>query len=166
MKILPDMYQKDIFSINYEKLKSKKISVLLFDFDNTLIEKGNSSANEKIEKLMKSLKKDFTVYVVSNSINSKKLKSVCNKLDLPYISFSRKPLKFGFKKLNFSVDNSNIAMIGDQIITDCLGAIRMGYFSILIDPISKNEFFLTKINRLLEEYFLKKINIKRGSYYD
>ena len=29
---LPDMYQKNILEINYEKLKKKKIKVLLFDF--------------------------------------------------------------------------------------------------------------------------------------
>ena len=57
-------------------------------------------------------------------------------------------------------------MIGDQLITDIWGANRMDYFSILIDPISKKEWPLTKFNRVLEGLVFKRINKKRGSYYD
>ena len=37
MKIfIPDIYQKSIFTINYDKLKKKGIKCLLFDLDNTI----------------------------------------------------------------------------------------------------------------------------------
>lgn len=36
MKYLPDMYKKNIFDINYDKLKKKGIKCLIFDLDNTL----------------------------------------------------------------------------------------------------------------------------------
>ena len=166
IRFIPDVYQKDIFSVNYIKLKKNNIKVLLFDFDNTLIEKGNDNIKENTIKLIKKLKKDFDVYVVSNSINSKKLKKVCEKLDLPYISGSRKPFKRGYKKLNLGVKTSEVAMIGDQLITDVIGAHRMGYYSILIDPITSHELLITKINRIAEVIVFKRNKIKRGNYYD
>ena len=56
-KFIPNMYKKDIFSIDYSFLKDKGIKVLLFDFDNTLIEKGNYIINDKTIKLISKLKK-------------------------------------------------------------------------------------------------------------
>lgn len=159
------MYKKDIYSIDYKVLKDKyNIKVLLFDFDNTIIEHKNNKLDDDAVKLFKKLKKDFLVYVVSNSLNSKKLGSLCSILDVPYILGSFKPLPIGYNKLKFkSIKSSEIATIGDQILTDVYGSKRMGYFSILVDPInSDTEVITTKINRLFENKIFK----KRGKYYD
>ena len=46
----------------------------------------------------------------------------------------------------------------------------MGIFTILIKPISNDEFFYTKISRLIEKKIIKKLEkknlFKRGNYYD
>ena len=166
-KFIPNMYVKNIFEIDYKKLKDRDIKVLLFDFDNTIIEKGNNVIDKKTLKFLNSLKSDFIIYVVSNSLNKSKLNLVCSKLDLPYIGNARKPFKSGYKKLKFkSIKNEQIAMIGDQLITDVWGANKMGYFSILIDPITNNEHIWTKINRVFERIIQKKNHIERGKYYD
>lgn len=166
-KFIPNMYVKNIFEIDYKKLKDRDIKVLLFDFDNTIIEKGNNVIDKKTLKFLNSLKSNFIIYVVSNSLNKSKLNLVCSKLDLPYIGNARKPFKSGYKKLKFkSIKNEQIAMIGDQLITDVWGANKMGYFSILIDPITNNEHIWTKINRVFERIIQKKNHIERGKYYD
>ena len=167
INLKPDMYKKDVYSINYKKLKKLGIKVLLFDFDNTLIEMGNYDISKKTIQLFNELRSDFIIYVVSNSIHVSKLKKVTDKLEVPYIKDSRKPFKKGFKKLKLkSIQNSEIAMIGDQIMTDVLGGKRMNYFTVLVDPINYNEMLFTKINRLLEKREFKKNNMKRGGYYD
>lgn len=166
-KFKPNMYVKNIFEIDYKKLKDHDIKVLLFDFDNTIIEKGNNVIDKKTLKFLNSLKSNFIIYVVSNSLNKSKLNLVCSKLDLPYIGNARKPFKSGYKKLKFkNIKNEQIAMIGDQLITDVWGANKMGYFSILIDPITNNEHIWTKVNRVFERKIQKKNHIERGKYYD
>ena len=136
-------------------------------FDNTLIEKGNYLIDDKTTKLFKELKKQFNIYIVSNSLNKSKLKKISGILNVPYIKDSRKPFKKGFKKLKLKdIKPEQIAMIGDQVITDVLGSNRMRYFSILIDPINNDEWLLTRINRIIENIILKKNKTKRGSYYD
>ena len=166
-KFIPDMYKKNIYLIDYKKLKKIGIKVLLFDFDNTLIEKGNYLIDDKTTKLFKELKKQFNIYIVSNSLNKSKLKKISGILNVPYIKDSRKPFKKGFKKLKLKdIKPEQIAMIGDQVITDVLGSNRMRYFSILIDPINNDEWLLTRINRIIENIILKKNKTKRGSYYD
>lgn len=165
-KFFPNMYAKDIYSIDYKKLKLNGIKVLLFDFDNTLIEKGNYKINKEAVRLIKALKKDFLIYIVTNSIHIRKLRKVCEELDVIYVSGSRKPFKRGFKKIPLKNSSSEIAMIGDQLITDVWGGNRMNYYTILIDPINNNELLSTKINRVIEKIIFKKINVKRGEYYD
>ena len=164
----PDIYKKNVFSIDYNSLKKKGIKVLLFDFDNTIIVKGKYSVDDKMIKLFKSLKKDFIVYILTNSIHIRKINMISKQLDTSYIKGARKPFKAGFKKLEKKlnkVKSNQIAMIGDQLMTDVLGGKKMGYLTILIDPINNDELLFTKINRLIEKREFKKNNIKRGEYY-
>ena len=165
-RFVPDMYVKSILDINYSKLKEKGIKVLLFDFDNTIIAHKVYTLDKKYIELLKELRKDFKIYIISNSFNSKKLSTLCGKLDLPYLGKSLKPLSFGFRRLKLEEKREEIAMIGDQLITDVYGSKKMRYFSILVDPISrKNEIIFTRINRKLEEFVMKGNNLKRGEYY-
>lgn len=81
-----------------------------------------------------------------------------------------KPLSKGYKKLKFkSIKNNQIAMIGDQLLTDVWGAKRMGYMAILTDPIKEEkDMILTKINRFIEKLIFNNKNnsLERGHYYD
>ena len=118
--------------------------------------------------LEKIIKKDFDIYILSNSFNTKKLDKISKTIDIPFIGYSLKPFSFGYRRLKLSNSRKEIAMIGDQMITDVWGAKRMGYFSILIDPIDmKSEIIFTKFNRMVEENLLAKAKkVKRGKYYD
>ena len=55
-RYLPDVYSKNVLSINYDKLKKKKIKCLIFDLDNTLVpihtedRSKNKGFNNKIKK--------------------------------------------------------------------------------------------------------------------
>lgn len=168
-KLIPNAYQKDILNINYEKLKEKKVKILIFDFDNTIMEYKNTNLKKEIEELLKKLKKDFEIYVVSNSIKTKKLEPICEKLDITFVNKSMKPLKKGYKKLEIdNIKPSQIAAIGDQLLTDVYGANKMGYYSILTDPLKKeNEVISTKFNRMIENIIMKKTKkLIRGEYYE
>ena len=56
-------------------------------------------------------------------------------------------------------------MIGDQIFTDVWGAKRMKIYSILVEPLSKNDPFRVKWQRPIENFiiknYLKNYNILR-----
>ena len=52
MEILkPTIYQKNIFSIDYDKLLKSNIKNLLFDIDNTIATTKEKSPNQKVIKL-------------------------------------------------------------------------------------------------------------------
>lgn len=70
----------------------------------------------------------------------------------------------GFKKATdlLNLDKSKIASIGDQIFTDVLGANLFGITSIFVEPISKEDYLITKIKRPIEECIIKKYKKKNN----
>ncbi len=165
----PKMYYQDIFSINYSLLKKQKIKNLIFDLDNTIADSKTSKPNKEMIKLFKELKaKGFTIYIMSNAFK-KRVTAFATILDVKAYHLSLKPLLITFKRL-IKENNLNIqetAMIGDEIFTDIKGANKIGLLSILVDRLTKHDYFLTRISRIRENNLFKKTNIiKRGEYYE
>lgn len=170
MEILkPTIYQKDIFSIDYDKLLESNIKNLLFDIDNTIATTNEKSPNQKVIKLFEQLKrKGFNLYILTNALK-KRATSFGSKLNVKTYYFSMKPSSRNYNKLikenNLEIEHT--AAIGDQIYTDIKGANKLGITSILVDPIAKHEFITTKINRIKENKLISKTNIiKKGEYYE
>lgn len=171
-KYIPKMYKKNIFDVNYEKLKKNGIKCILFDLDNTLLTVNSNKIDKKIGNFINKLKKDFSIYVISNNSNKKRLEIVTNTLDIPYIYFALKPLSFGFKKIikKYGYKPNEMCIIGDQIVTDVLGGNRIGIFTILIEPLESKELKITSINRFLERKIIQKMEnlgkFKKGVFYE
>ena len=169
---LPDKYYKNIYEINYQKLKENGIKCLLFDLDNTLVPPHVDKPNKKIRDLFDNLKElGFKVIIMSNS-GKKRLTPFKDELIIDCSASSFKPLKKKFLKIlkEYKLDISEIAIIGDQLLTDILGGNRAGITTILVNPISKKDIIYTKLNRKLEKFIekrlLKKELFNRGKYYD
>ncbi len=47
---------------------------------------------------------------------------------------------------------NEIAVVGDQIFTDILGANRCKMYSILVEPIEEKDIFITLLKRPIEKY--------------
>lgn len=171
-KYIPDMYQKNIFSIDYQKLLNKGIKCILFDLDNTLVPITNCKPNEEVKKLFNDLKdKGFKVIIFSNS-TKKRLKNFKDELQVECISSARKPMKNKFLYVleNYQLNINEVAIIGDQILTDIVGGNKVGIMTILVTPISDKDFFITKFNRIRERHIMKKLRNKdlfsKGRYYE
>ena len=168
---VPDIYQKNIYDIDYEKLKKMGIKCLLFDLDNTLVPVKTDVPSKKVKELFNLLSKDFKVIILSNS-NKKRLTPFKDILNVDVSASSKKPLKNKYLKIMrvYQFKEYEIAAIGDQLLTDILGANRIGITSILINPIGEYEKFGTKINRFFEKFVyiaLKRKNIlEKGKYYE
>ena len=59
---LPDRYYKNIYQVDYMKLKEDGIKCLLFDLDNTIVPPNVKKPDKKIRDLIDNLKElDFKV---------------------------------------------------------------------------------------------------------
>jgi uncharacterized protein len=158
-KCIPHAYHASIFEIPYKKLKEQGIKSLFFDLDNTIIAYDDEILTQKHIDLLNDLKKDFQIVVISNT-NYKRVKKALTHLDVPYIWYAKKPLKFGFKKAMRMVDSTKdeTIVIGDQLMTDIFGGSRFGIKSILIRSVKrKSDRWITQFNRKIEKIILKKL---------
>lgn len=166
-KFIPKLYQKNVFQINYDKLKIKGIRLLIFDLDNTLSLIDESVPSYEIKKLINRLSKDFKILVASNN-KEKRVKLFCQELKCDYIYSSLKPTKklWCFVKKKYGLKNKQIAIIGDQLVTDIFLGNRFGMYPILVDPKGEKDLKITSINRFIETKIKKKIGFKKGVYYE
>lgn len=171
MKYLPDIYQKDIFQIDYKNLKERGIKCLLFDLDNTLALAKSDVVSEEVKQLIKKLKKDFKVIIVSNSPKGR-VRKFASLLGVSYCSFSFKPSIRTLLKIKrkYGVVSREIAIIGDQFMTDMIYGFRGKILKILVDPLSDKELKVTGINRYFEKKIIAKYTkakvFMKGGYYN
>ena len=98
-KFKPDMYKKDIYEINYEKLQDLGIKYLFFDLDNTIITYKENMPNDKIMTLFFRLEEmGFKLFIFSNSYE-KRLLPFKEKLNVEIYFSSMKPFKKNYKKV-------------------------------------------------------------------
>lgn len=162
MNIYPNIYLSRVQEITQQMLEENNISGLILDVDNTLIDYYKNMP-EGVEQWCKSLKQEgFKFCIVSNSNKKEKVETVAKILEIPYIYFAKKPLKRGLKKAAniMGVQPAKVAVVGDQIFTDILGANRTGMFSILVEPIEEKDIFITLIKRPIENYIKKQYQEK------
>ena len=158
MILFPDMYYKNVQSIDLNDLKKYNVKGIAIDVDNTLIDYKQVVSDEVIDWVKKIKNAGYKICILSNSNNKIKVKKVADVLELDYIMVAKKPFKTGFKKVlkHLDLPNENIAVIGDQVFTDVLGANRMDMISIYVEPINKKEYWYTKWKRPIEAFILDK----------
>ena len=169
---VPDMYQKSIYSIDYKKLLSRGIKCLLFDLDNTIVPVKEKNPNEKIKEFFAELKTmGFKVIIFSNSPKSQ-LKPFKDELEVDCSASSRKPKSKKFLQVLdlYGYGVSEVAIIGDEILTDVLGGNRIGITTILVNPIGKKDLLGAKYRRIYERHIMKKLRnrdlFSKGRYYE
>lgn len=153
----PTWMVKSIYSIKAEQLKEQGIKAVLVDLDNTLIAWNQPEATaESIAWIQKIKKTGIQVLILSNN-SGDRIKKVAEILDVGYVPRSLKPtvraFKIAEKKLDLTADE--MVMIGDQLITDVLGANRYQLRSILVKPLLASDAWNTKFNRFIETRIMR-----------
>ena len=168
---VPDIYQKDIYSIDYDVLISRGIKFLIFDLDNTLVGIKERHSREETKKLFDNLKiKGFKIIIASNSFKNR-VKTIANELRVNYIFRTKKPhtdkIDEYIKNTNYGIDE--IAIIGDSMMDDVVCGNTIGITTILLDQIGKLEYPYARFKRIKEKKIQKKLRDKdlftKGRYY-
>ncbi|MGI6781855.1 MAG: YqeG family HAD IIIA-type phosphatase [Acholeplasmataceae bacterium] len=164
---VPNYFYEDIYKIDYIKLKDKGINTLFFDLDNTLIPYDVKYIPEKLIQFLKQLEEEFKILIITNNNYKRTRLAVGN--NFKFLASAKKPFKkCYYKALNLTNSQiSEVCAIGDQMMTDVIGAKKLGIKTILVNPIDpKSEGIPTKINRFRESRLLKKIKRNDPELYD
>ena len=158
MNLYPKIYLNNVKEITYELLQENNIKGLILDVDNTLLDYYKNMP-VGVEQWCKDLqKRNIKFCIASNSNKREKIKGVSEKLGIPYVFFAKKPLKMGLNKAKniMGLKSEEVAVVGDQIFTDVLGANRCKMFSILVEPIKEKDILITIIKRPIENFIKSK----------
>ena len=167
----PTMYKKNIFDINYKKLKELGIKCLVFDLDNTLGLIDEKECPVEVKKLLKKLKKDFKIFISSNNVYDRIVPYI-EELEIEGEAFSLKPLPKGLMRIRrrYGYKKCEMVMIGDQIVTDVLSGNWYGVMTILVDPLGVKDLKITGLNRKIEAVIVREYEkrgiFKKGNHYE
>ena len=175
----PDIYQKNIYTINYNKILERGIRCLLFDLDNTLIPYDMSLADEVLKAKLADIQNiGLNIIIVSNN-HKARVRSFSNDLGLVSFYSALKPLSSGLRKALKYIKKTYykdekikdikkcVITLGDQLMTDVFASSRLKLDSILVRPIKKkSEKWYTRFNRRMEKMVLKRMSKKYPKVYE
>lgn len=168
----PNLYISKFNVLTSDMLKKNHCHVLLCDIDNTLIPHDQKEASQEAITFLNQLHNDkITIVLISNN-NEKRVSHFMKDLAHVYYPSAKKPLKYTYKKImnDLQCNQNEVAIMGDQLLTDILGGNRMGFYTILTKPLVERDLKITKFNRILENWiykrFAKKNILVKGEFDD
>lgn len=156
MLLKPTIVLNSVLEITKELLDENKIKGLILDLDNTLTTHGNQKpADGVIEWIIKMKHYGIYMMIVSNNSHDR-VRPFAELLGLDFVSNGRKPLSVGFNKaqLKMNLPFDSIAIVGDQLFTDMLGANVRKIKTIFVFPFEAEKGILFGIKRFVERPFL------------
>lgn len=134
---IPALMTRSIYELGADDFKRHGIKFLMMDLDNTLAPYHEQSANEKLSEWISALKAaGIELFILSNNRGDRP-QIFAKQLGVDYINRAKKPR--AEKALAIAAERgfaaSETGIIGDQIYTDVLCAVRCGFVPVCVRPI-------------------------------
>ncbi|MHB8636952.1 MAG: YqeG family HAD IIIA-type phosphatase [Fimbriimonadaceae bacterium] len=142
-----------VANVNVAGLYARGKRLILLDVDNTVTHwRSEEIAAEVRDWIAQAKQLGFAVCILSNTRHPKRLYRLAESLDVPALRGPFKPRRGMYLEAleKFGVDSDAAIMVGDQLLTDVLGANRSGIEAIWVQPMGVREFKGTKISRWIE----------------
>lgn len=171
-KYVPDVYQKSIYAVDYQKLIDRGVKCILFDLDNTLVPFHIKHSNEKIAELFNKLREMGLKVIIFSNSPTKRLKIFKEELAVDCVACAGKPAKRSFEKVmeKYKYNITEVAIVGDQLLTDIIGGNKVGITTVLVNPVSAKDPIWTRPSRFIENRIMKKLRnhnlFSKGRYYE
>ncbi|KGR90726.1 hypothetical protein CD30_10215 [Ureibacillus massiliensis 4400831 = CIP 108448 = CCUG 49529] len=150
--LLPKEFVTSVYEITPEKLSNLGIKGIITDLDNTLIEWNRHDATEEIANWMKEMEAAGIKIIIASNNNQERVKRFAEPLGIPFIYKARKPLGAAYLAAlkELQLERHEVIMVGDQLLTDIMGANRLKLYTILVRPVAESDGLVTKFNRFVE----------------
>ncbi len=149
--LYPKEYLPSAYAIDYEKLYELGFRGIIFDIDNTLVPHG-APADERAKALFHRLHAlGYKVMLLSNN-KEPRVKMFCDAVEgaaYIYKAGKPKPEKYRLAMEKMGTDAAHTFFVGDQILTDILGANMAGIPSYMVRYMDPHE----EIQIVIKRYF-------------
>lgn len=154
-----DIALKSILDLTPEILAENGIKGLLMDLDNTLTTHDNPRPADGVLDWIALMKKTGIRMVIVSNNHFERVRPFAEMLGLEFVCEGKKPLSDGFNRAQklMNIPFENLAVVGDQIYTDVLGAgLKRGVKCIYVYPIEFEKKGFLAFKRRIEGPFLPK----------
>lgn len=130
---------------------------LLLDLDETLLPAGAAVPSEQVRAWAAALRGDGIGLAIVSNGTPERVASVGAALSVPAAALAGKPSRRAYRRGLEALDlpAHAVAMVGDQLFTDVLGAHLAGLRSVLVSPLSRGGLPHTRVLRHLERVVLR-----------
>ncbi len=150
--LLPDEFVNSVYDITPEYLKSIGIRGIITDLDNTLVEWDRPLCTDELANWLQLLQDEGIKVIIASNNNEERVKAFADPIGIPYIHRAKKPLGKAYYNamLELKLRRTEVAMVGDQLLTDVFGAKRQKIYTFLVRPVAESDGFVTRFNRFVE----------------
>lgn len=123
------------------------------DFDNTLVAWDAREPTAEVRAWLERMRdQGFRLIILSNAGRTSRVRPLAEEVGIAHLGRAGKPFWIAYRRAlrQLELPAEQVAMIGDQLMTDVLGGNRAGLFTVLVRPIRNRDFVLTRFNRALE----------------
>ena len=152
MFLKPDYNLKNVYEIDFEKLKNDGIKCIMFDLDSTVMVSKSADFLPETVEWFNTFLKDFEVAIISNNKNEEYIENASKLAPCRVIGKANKPNPNVMKSYleSVGIEPSCAVMVGDRPLTDILAGKLLGCKTILVGSINPSENLPTKLVRALE----------------
>lgn len=163
--LCPSLVAGSVLDLNPRQLRSRGISGLILDLDNTVVPWHSGRLDPRVREWIEAVQREgIKVCVLSNDLGGVRRARLTRDLAIPSASrWAFKPLPMAFRSALriLGTRPEQTAIVGDQLFTDILGGNRMGLTTILVEPLTRGEFPTTRLVRMVERVVLAALR-RRG----
>lgn len=149
----PVAYFDRLALLDKAELYRRGYRALLFDVDNTITTWNSPDIAPEVLSWFDGLQAAGLRGCIISNNSAERLRPLAERLGIEFFPKARKPLPFGYARAAklLGARKDETLMIGDQLLTDILGANLAGVDAVLLEPISlAREFRWTYVNRRIE----------------
>lgn len=155
--LYPDDRFHRVTDISVDYLREKGVRYLVLDVDNTLTTHGHPVPADGVKEWLHLMQTNGISPVILSNNRPERVEPFAKSLNLPCVADGRKPLCGGFERCRalFECQKKEMALVGDQLLTDVWGAHRYGIPALLVEPIEPEKMWFFRCKRLFERMLMR-----------
>lgn len=154
--LVPDFVFEKFSDVTVDFLKQQNIRALLCDVDNTLSPYEDAEPNEAVRAWIKSMQDGGIALALVSNNHRDRVETYNQKLGLVAYADAGKPSRKMYYRAaaELGVEIGDCAVLGDQLLTDCWSARRLGIKALIVPPIRDKRDLFHRFKRAIEIPFM------------
>lgn len=168
MILTPQYIFRNVEAITPAFLRSRGITALVLDVDNTLTGDGSQVLDASVQRWLDTMRAaGVSLTIVSNN-TARRVAPFARRVGLAWVPLACKPLPIGLlvARMRLGVPRRQMAMVGDQIFTDRMAAGLFGIPCLLVQPRGGDRSRGVRFKRRFEGRFIDRYYHKGGTLYE